>query len=114
MGVEFGNLDYAIIEDVCETIETLEDMDEDEQAKIIALINYGYELSDAIDKADDCYYYESESDYDDYIDELADECYLSQVPETVRFYFDYGAFRRDYKLEATYYETKDGAIIEIL
>lgn len=112
LGVDFGNLDYANIEDVCETIETLEDMDDDEQAKVIGLMEFGDSLQEAIDSIDDCYYYESEIAYDDYIDDMADECYLYNVPDQVKWYFDYDAFRRDYKINANYLVLNNGAVIE--
>ena len=51
-----------------------------------------------IEGFEDSYRGEWES-FKDYAIELFDECYLNQVPESMRFYIDYDAFARDLELD---------------
>lgn len=42
--------------------------------------------------------------FKDYATELFDECYLHEVPESIRFYIDYDAFARDLEINDYFYE----------
>ena len=56
----------------------------------------GYTLGQALEKLDDPSI--TESSLRDAAEELFDECWLSSVPESVRFYVDYDKFARDCEL----------------
>lgn len=43
--------------------------------------------------------------FKDYATELFDECYLHEVPESIRFYIDYDAFARDLTIGDYYHDT---------
>lgn len=53
----------------------------------------GYSVDQALNKLDEPII--TESDLKDAAEELFDECYLSSIPETVRFYIDYEKFAQD-------------------
>jgi hypothetical protein len=53
-------------------------------------------MDQALEKIDEPSIYEGE--LKDAAEELFDECYLSDIPESVRNYIDYAAFARDCEL----------------
>ncbi|MEO1670168.1 MAG: antirestriction protein ArdA [Cyanobacteria bacterium J06631_2] len=53
-------------------------------------------------------YYGAWDSFKEFAEHLFDECYLSQVPESVRFYIDYDAFARDLELDYFHERGSDG------
>lgn len=78
-----------------EWFDDVEMLDDHEKVALFYLMdnNICLDLSDAISKIDDVSI--SQCSLRDAAEELFDECYLHDVPETVRAYIDYDAFARD-------------------
>ena len=93
LGVEFGSLDYANVDSIIETIETLEALQDWELSEIVALMEYlnTNDAQEAIDKKD-CYCFFS--DIDQYHDSC-DESLEFSGNELLERYFDWDAFHRD-------------------
>jgi hypothetical protein len=108
LGVEFGNLDYASVDAIIETIEALEALDEWELAMVVAIMEYhGYSHAlDAIDAIDDHCCYTDLDAYHDFCDELLD---FSGSNEILGRYFDYDAYHRDCDFDI--YEASNGVCI---
>ena len=83
-------LDQANLEDFF----NLEDLDEYDAAKLFYLVdNRRYTLAEALPLVDDVILFEGT--LEQAAEDLFDECYLSQVPESIRPYIDYKKFARD-------------------
>lgn len=81
--------------------EELDDLAETEATQIIFLLEFGYNLSDALERYEEvCLFNGSASDYA--YDLIDDTC---EVPENLRYYIDYDAIARDMKI--------NGEIVEI-
>lgn len=107
LGVDFGNLDYANVMEVLETIQELENMEEYEKDEVIAVMEYlNCDIQEAIDNKDNYIFYPDTGTYFESMDELVD---LSGMPENLRYYFDYEAYHRDCMIDA--YKAKNGIII---
>ena len=108
LGVEFGSLDYANVEEILDTIEALEDMDDYELDQVVALMEYKgtKNAQEAIDDLDNYTFY---SDIDEYHD-MCDECIegLNDNSLLAR-YFDYEAYHRDCDFDI--YEASNGVCI---
>ena len=107
LGVDFGNLDYADVIEVCEAIQTLEDLDEWELDEVAALMEYlnTKDVQEALDQRDNYTFY---ADIDTYYD-CCDECLEFGNNELLERYFDYDAFHRDCKFDI--YEAENGVCI---
>lgn len=107
LGIEFGKLEYQNVDDVIDTIETLENMSEWEREEIIAIMEYRgtNDVQDAIDSRDRYIIY---SDADSYF-ESCDECLEFNGNDILERYFDYDAFHRDCMFDA--YEAGNGVVI---
>lgn len=93
-GVDFGVLEYANVEEIIDSVELLNDMEQWELDEVVAIMEYlnTNDAQEAIDKKDNyCIY----SDIDQYHD-CCDECLdFSGVNGLLERYFDYDAFHRD-------------------
>lgn len=107
LGVDFGNLEYCNVEDVIDTIEELENMDEWEVAEVVAIMEYNNcDVQEAIDSIDSyCIYSDVEAYYDS-MDELLD---FNGCNELLERYFDYDAYHRDCMFDA--YEASNGVVL---
>lgn len=107
LGVDFGNLDYANVDTVLESIELLEDMDEGERDEVVALMEYlnTKDVNEAIDNLDSYVFY---TDIDSYFD-CCDECLEFNGNEICERYFDYDAYHRDCEFDI--YEASNGVCI---
>lgn len=83
---------------------TIEGLDHHEQIALFYLMSNGIckDLEQALEKLDDVSF--SECCLRDAAEELFDECYLHEVPESVRNYIDYEAFARDCDLGGDFNE----------
>jgi hypothetical protein len=107
LGVEFGSLDYANVDEILDAIETLEEMEEWERDEVVALMEYKgtNDVQEAIDDRDNyCFY----SDIDQYHD-CCDECLEFGNNELLERYFDYDAYHRDCDFDI--YEASNGVCI---
>lgn len=102
LGIDFGNLDYANIEDICNTIETLEDMDQWELDTILAaceLWNVDEVLENGVGSYNLLCDVNTDSDLGYYwIEESG--CYDLSKMGNLANYIDYEAFGRDVALES--------------
>ena len=108
LGVDFGSLDYANVDDIIETIQTLEDMDEGERDEVIALMEY-LNTNDAQKAIDSLDSYTFCSDIDSYHD-CCDECVEIDENSMLARYFDWDAFHRDCDFDI--YEASNGVCIQ--
>jgi hypothetical protein len=107
LGVEFGSLDYANVEEILDTIEALEDMDDYELDQVVALMEYKgtKNAQEAIDDLDSYTFF---ADLDEYHDNC-DECIDFGGNELMERYFDYDAYHRDCDFDI--YEASNGVCI---
>ena len=107
LGVDFGNLDYANVDDIIEAIETLENLDEYELDNVVALMEYysTTDVQEAIDKLDNHTFFADIDEYHDMCDETID----FGNNELLERYFDYEAFHRDCDFDI--YEASHGVCI---
>jgi hypothetical protein len=107
-GVEFGSLDYCDVNEIIDTIETLNNMEEWERNEIAAVMEYigTNDVNEAIDKKD---YYSIFSDIEQYHDCCAESLDFSGCNEILERYFDYEAFYRDCDFDI--YEASNGVCI---
>ena len=84
---------------------------EDHEAEIVkALINDGYSLEEALEKYEDCYFYEGDT-MAEVAENYAEETgLLDSIPENLRYYFDFEAYGRDMELEGHWIQTDNGFI----
>ena len=74
--------------------DDIEALDEHEKINLFYFLSVtGYTLSQALDKVDEPSI--TQSSLRDAAEELFDECWLHSVPESIRYYIDYGKFARD-------------------
>ena len=93
-GVDFGPLDYANVNEIIDTIELLNNMDDYEREEVAALMEYlgTRDANEAIDKKDSYSFFTDLEQYHDCCDESIDFSGCSNLLER---YFDYVAFHRD-------------------
>ena len=117
LGIEFENLNYSNVDTILETIETLEDMDEDERNEIIAIMEYrNCDIAEAIENKNSYLIYSDIDEYHNCCDELI-ECMLSGDSKSRQSsldffsrYFDYEAYYRDCDFDI--YEASNGVVIQ--
>lgn len=103
--------EYDSIERLNEIAEAVEDLEESQQEILKALLNDGYDLEEALEKIDDCIYYDDCNSMADVAERYADETgLLDSIPENLRFYFDFEAFGRDMSFEGHWISTDTGYI----
>lgn len=95
---------YNRLNKICETISELDEYD---QEKLLAIIEYtGSDIQDAIDDLD-CYTFYQGQTLEDVAYDLINECY--NLPEIALTHFDYSAFARDLSFD-NYYEAENGVL----
>lgn len=107
LGVEFGSLDYADVEEIIETIEALEELNDYELDEVIALMEYKgtKNAQEAIDDKDSYTFFADLDQYHDSCDELLE----FGGNEMLERYFDYDAYHRDCDFDI--YEASNGVCI---
>ena len=107
LDVDFGNLEYANVFEVINTIEMLEDLDEWELDEVVALMEYlsTNDIQDVLDRKDNYTFY---SDIEDFF-AMCDECLDFGNNELLERYFDYDAYHRDCRFDI--YEANNGICI---
>lgn len=109
LGIDFGSLEYCDVEDVCNSIIELEDMQDWEQQEVIAVMEYrNCDVWEAIDKKDHYIIYSDIDTFYSCMDELVD-MEIDSSNSIIARYFDYEAYHRDCMFDA--YECLNGVII---
>lgn len=116
---DFYNVgEYESIDTLNEIAEQLEELDEEQQDVVKAMISEcGYTFDEAIEKVNNGDYaiYNDCDDMEDVAYQIVEEYgYLTNVPDNVARYFDYEAFGRDLRLEGTFIFTDNGACVEVM
>ena len=106
-GVHFGSLEYCNVEEIIDTIEALNNMQEWERKEVAAVMEYlsTNDAQEAIDKKDNYIIF---SDLDQYHDSC-DETLEFGNNELLERYFDYEAFHRDCDFDI--FEASNGVCI---
>lgn len=110
--------EYESISTLNEMAEKFDNLDEEQEQVVKVLMSEcGYDLDDAIEKAESGDYriYTDCNDMTDVAYAVVEECdYLRNVPENVARYFDYEAFGRDLGIEGSFHFLDNGDCIEII
>lgn len=110
--------EYENIDTLNEMAEKFDNLDEEQEQVVKVLMSEcGYDLDDAIEKAEsgDYRFYTDCNDMTDVAYAVVEECgYLDNVPENVARYFDYEAFGRDLGIEGSFHFLDNGDCIEII
>ena len=102
--------EYENIEKLNAMAEEIDALEEYERDIVKALINEGFSLEEALEKKDDCVFYEADS-MADVAEQLLEETgALNQIPENLRYYFDFEAYGRDLEIEGHWIATDNGYI----
>ena len=110
LGVDFGELEYSNVEDICNQIMTLEELEDYELDEVIAVMEYRRcDADEAISNKDIYCIYADEDSYLDSCDELIDWELNSSSSSIISRYFDYEAYHRDCMFDV--YEASNGVII---
>ena len=106
-GVEFGSLDYCNVDEIIDTIETLNNMREWERDEIAAIMEYlgTRDVQKAIDEKDDYIIFSDLEQYHDCCDEQID----FNGNDFLERYFDYESYHDDCDLDI--YEASNGVCI---
>lgn len=104
----------SILNEIAEKLDNLDD--EQEQVVKVLMSECGYDLDDAIEKAESGDYriYSNCDNMTDVAYIVIEECgYLDNAPEFLSRYFDYEAYGRDLGIEGSFHFLDNGDCIEI-
>jgi hypothetical protein len=92
-GITFGSLEYLNVNDLIDTIETLNNMREWERDQIVAIMEYlsTNDVQDAIECKDDYIIFNDIEDYHN----ICDDSVNFKGDEFLERYFDYESYHRD-------------------
>ena len=105
--------EYASLDDLNELAEELENFDEYELEAFGAMLEYGLATDEALQKVQDNEYriYDGCYSMAEVAEMYADETgLLSNIPDDLRYYFDFEAYGRDMDIEGHFIETDSGYI----
>lgn len=105
--------EYASLDDLNELAEELENLDEYELEAFGAMLEYGYATDEALKKVQDgdYMYYSGCHSMAEVAEQYADETgLLSNIPDDLRYYFDFEAYGRDMEINGKFVETDSGYI----
>jgi hypothetical protein len=107
LGIDFGSLDYADVDEILDSIEALEDLEDWELDEVVALMEYKNtnNAQEAIDDRDSYTFFADKDAYHD----SCDECLEFNGNELLERYFDWDAFHRDCDFDI--YEAGNGVCI---
>lgn len=107
LGLDFKDINYSNVDEILDTIETLEGLADWERDNVIALMEYNnIEVTEAIEKLDNYIFYADIDEYHDSCDELIENRNLDDL---LCRYFDYDAYHRDCDFDI--YEASNGVCI---
>lgn len=107
LGVDFGSLDYAGVDEILDSIEALEELEDWELDEVVALMEYK-NTNDAQEAIDDRDSYTFFSDLDEYHNSC-DELVEFGDNEVLERYFDWDSYHRDCDFDI--YEARNGVCI---
>jgi antirestriction protein len=93
--------------DVFFWFEQMEDLDQTSVVQLTYLLEYGYDLDDALDRYEDVSLFEGTAS--DYAYDLIDE--TTEIPESLRGYIDYDAIARDMQINSEIAEINHELIV---
>ena len=105
--------EYASIDDLNELAEELENFDSYELEAFGAMLEYGLATDEALKKVQDgdYMYYSGCCSMAEVAEQYADETgLLSNIPDDLRYYFDFEAYGRDMEINGSFVETESGYI----
>lgn len=105
--------EYASLDDLNELAEELENFDECELEAFGAMLKYGYATDEALKKVQDgdYIYYSGCCSMAEVAEQYADETgLLANIPDDLRYYFDFEAYGRDMEINGEFIETDSGYI----
>lgn len=105
--------EYASLDDLNELAEELENFDEYELEAFGAMLEYGYATDEALKKVQDgdYMYYSGCYSMAEVAEQYADETgLLANIPDDLRYYFDFEAYGRDMEINGHFIETDSGYI----
>ena len=105
--------EYASLDDLNELAEELENFDEYELEAFGAMLEYGYATDGALKKVQDgdYMYYSGCCSMAEVAEQYADETgLLANIPDDLRYYFDFEAYGRDMEINGSFVETESGYI----
>lgn len=105
--------EYASLDDLNELAEEMENFDEYELDAFGAMLDYGYATDEALKKVQDgdYMYYSGCYSMTEVAEMYADETgLLSNIPDELRYYFDFEAYGRDMEINGKFVETDSGYI----
>lgn len=105
--------EYASLDDLNELAEEFENFDEYELEAFGAMLEYGYATDEALQKVWDNEYrmYDGGRSMAEVAEQYADETgLLSNIPDDLRYYFDFEAYGRDMEIDGHFIETDSGYI----
>lgn len=109
--------EYESITKLNEIAEKIDNLDEEQEQVVKVLMSEcGYDLDDAIEKAESGDYriYSNCDNMTDVAYIVVEECgYLDNAPEFLTRYFDYEAYGRDLGIEGSFHFLDNGNCIEI-
>ena len=96
--------EYDSIDELNEIAEALEDLEDYEKTIVKALLDYNYDLQEALDRKDDCRLWDT-TDMADIAEEYYNECYAHDMNlGFIENYIDFEAWGRDMEIEGTFLE----------
>ena len=105
--------EYSQIEIISDFVETVESLEDYEQEIMAAFMNEGYDSEEALEKTKDGDYmlfYDCHS-MAEVAEQYCEECgVLDQMPDHLRYYFDFEAYGRDMSFEGHFVEIESGYI----
>lgn len=105
---EYENLDR--LNEIAEAITDLEDY---EQNIVVALMNDGYSLEQALDQKDDCYFHEAYSMEDIAREYMEETGLLAKIPDDLVDFFDFEAYG-EYLENSGHWISTDNGYIEVI
>ena len=105
--------EYASIDDLNELAEELSNLDEYELEAFGAMLDYGYATDEALKKVQDgdYMYYSGCCSMAEVAEQYADKTgLLANIPDDLRYYFDFEAYGRDMEINGSFVETESGYI----
>ena len=112
-GLEY--FEYADIDELNEQAETWANMEDYEREAVgVRMSLLGEDFDEAVEHADDVRIWYGCVDMEDVAREYCEECgILDQVPDSLRYYFDFEAFGRDLDIEGNFdYSPELGCMVE--
>lgn len=107
--------EYENIFELNELAEELENLEETTHSIIAAMLEHGFDFSEALNHVDDVVIYHDCQTMADVAYEVVEESgMLNSIPDNLRNYFDYEAYGRDLDLEGTFIFTVGGDCIEVI